>query len=303
MRGITLKRTILFLSLAASPYFAMAEEAVALPTIVVKADSQETDVTGKLKKKASLNILGEKDVLDTPFTIRNYSDQAIQDSHAHTIMDVLKIDPSIRTTTNSGHLNENFNIRGFNVNWDDLNLNGAYGMAPSGRVSTDILSSVTVLKGPNALIAGMAPGGSVGGVVVANTKRADNELTRVTANFEDEGFYKSGFDVARRFGENQEFGARVSANYGQGEHIVEGLEDETISAVMGLDWTTDKAKINLDAYSTKDDRNGGSPAMVSFATLGKVLDAPDGRSNYLPNLWGSQSANYIGLSGEYKLLD
>lgn len=303
MRGITLKRTILFLSLAASPYFAMAEEAVALPTIMVKADSQETDVTGKLKKKASLNILGEKDVLDTPFTIRNYSDQAIQDSHAHTIMDVLKIDPSIRTTTNSGHLNENFNIRGFNVNWDDLNLNGAYGMAPSGRVSTDILSSVTVLKGPNALIAGMAPGGSVGGVVVANTKRADKELTRVTANFEDEGFYKSGFDVARRFGENQEFGARVSANYGQGEHIVEGLEDETISAVMGLDWTTDKAKINLDAYSTKDDRNGGSPAMVSFATLGKVLDAPDGRSNYLPNLWGSQSANYIGLSGEYKLLD
>ncbi|ENW88798.1 hypothetical protein F906_00034 [Acinetobacter pseudolwoffii] len=298
-----MKRTILFLSLAASPYFAMAEEAVALPTIVVKADSQETDVTGKLKKKASLNILGEKDVLDTPFTIRNYSDQAIQDSHAHTIMDVLKIDPSIRTTTNSGHLNENFNIRGFNVNWDDLNLNGAYGMAPSGRVSTDILSSVTVLKGPNALIAGMAPGGSVGGVVVANTKRADKELTRVTANFEDEGFYKSGFDVARRFGENQEFGARVSANYGQGEHIVEGLEDETISAVMGLDWTTDKAKINLDAYSTKDDRNGGSPAMVSFATLGKVLDAPDGRSNYLPNLWGSQSANYIGLSGEYKLLD
>ncbi|MBU3846634.1 MAG: TonB-dependent siderophore receptor [Candidatus Acinetobacter avistercoris] len=298
-----MKRTILFLSLAASPYFAMAEEAVALPTIVVKADSQETDVTGKLKKKASLNILGEKDVLDTPFTIRNYSDQAIQDSHAHTIMDVLKIDPSIRTTTNSGHLNENFNIRGFNVNWDDLNLNGAYGMAPSGRVSTDILSSVTVLKGPNALIAGMAPGGSVGGVVVANTKRADKELTRVTANFEDEGFYKSGFDVARRFGENQEFGARVSANYGQGEHVVEGLEDETISAVMGLDWTTDKAKINLDAYSTKDDRNGGSPAMVSFATLGKVLDAPDGRSNYLPNLWGSQSANYIGLSGEYKLLD
>lgn len=301
--GEILKRTILFLSIAAVSFNSLADESNVLPTIVVKADSQETDVTGKLKKKATLNILGEKDVLDTPFTIRNYSDQAIQDAHAHTVMDVLKIDPSIRTTTNSGHLNENFNIRGFGVNWDDLNLNGAYGMAPSGRVSTDILSSVTILKGPNALIAGMAPGGSVGGVVVANTKRADKELTRVTANFEEEGFYKSGFDVARRFGQDQEFGARFSANYGQGEHVVDGLEDETISAVMGLDWTTDKAKINFDAYTTKDDRNGGSPAMVSFATLGKVLDAPDGRSNYLPNLWGKQSANYVGLSGEYKLLD
>ena len=130
---------------------AFAEEGVqALPTIVVKADSQETDATGKLKRKATLNILGEKDVMDTPFTIRSYSEQAIQDAHAQSIMDVLKIDPSIRTTTNSGHLNENFNIRGFSSTWEDNNINGLYGMAPTGRVSTDILSSVTVLKGPSA---------------------------------------------------------------------------------------------------------------------------------------------------------
>ena len=299
-----MKRNFLFLSLISLPFFAVAaEDTTALPTIVVKADSQETDVTGKLKKKATLNILGEKDVIDTPFTIRNYSDQAIQDSHAHTMMDVLKIDPSIRTNTSSGHLNENFNIRGFAVGWEDYNLNGAYGVAPTGRITTDILSSVTVLKGPNALIAGMAPGGGVGGVIIANTKRADKEITRVTANFEDEGFYKSGFDVARRFGENQEFGARVSANYGQGEHVVDGLEDESASGVIGLDWTTDKAKINIDAYATKDKREGGSPAMVSFATIKKVIDAPDGRTNLFPNLFGHQSAQYIGASGEYKLLD
>lgn len=298
-----MKRNSLFLSLVTLPVFALAQQPTTLATIVVKADSQETDVTGKLKKKATLNILGEKDVLDTPFTIRNYSEQAIQDSHAHTMMDVLKIDPSIRSNTSSGHLNENFNIRGFAVGWEDYNLNGAYGMAPTGRITTDILSSVTVLKGPNALVAGMAPSGGVGGVIIANTKRADKELTRVTANFEEENFYKSGFDVARRFGENQEFGARVSAHYGQGEHIVDGLEDESVSAVVGLDWTTDQAKMNLDAYSTKDKREGGSPAMVSFASLGKVIDAPDGRTNLFPNLFGHQSAQYIGVSGEYKLLD
>ena len=69
-----------------------AEESVqSLPTIVVKADSQEIDVTGKLKRKVTLNILGEKDVMDTPFTIRSYSEQAIQDAHAQSIMDVLKM--------------------------------------------------------------------------------------------------------------------------------------------------------------------------------------------------------------------
>jgi iron complex outermembrane recepter protein len=301
-RGKILKKNLLVLTLLSCSSFVVADDML-LPTIVVKADSQETDVTGKLKKKATLNILGEKDVLDTPFTIRNYSDQAIQDSHAHTMADVLKTDPSIRSNTSSGHLNENFNIRGFAVGWEDYNLNGAYGMAPTGRITTDILSSVTVLKGPNALVAGMAPNGGVGGVIIANTKRADKEITRVTANFEDEGFYKSGFDVARRFGENQEFGARFSANYGQGEHVVDGLEDESTSAVLGLDWTTDKAKINLDAYATKDKREGGSPAMVSFASLGKVIDAPDGRTNLFPNLFGHQAAQYVGISGEYKLLD
>lgn len=51
----------------------------------------------------------------------------------------------------------------------------------------------------------------------------------------------------------------------------------SFSGVVGLDWTTDKAKVNLDAYVTRDKRDGGSPAMVSFASLGKVLDAPDGK--------------------------
>ena len=78
-----MKRNSLFLSLVTLPVFALAQQPTTLATIVVKADSQETDVTGKLKKKATLNILGEKDVLDTPFTIRNYSEQAIQYSQQY----------------------------------------------------------------------------------------------------------------------------------------------------------------------------------------------------------------------------
>lgn len=297
-----MKKNILFLSLIALPMFAVAEENTVLPTIVVKADSQTTDATGKLKKDASLGILGEKAVLDTPFSIQSYTEQAIKDKQADSIAGILKNDPSIRTTTNSGHLNENFMIRGFAVTWEDANINGAYGMSPSGRTPTDILSSASVLKGPNALIAGMAPGGSIGGVVMATTKRADRDLTQVSAMYEDGGYYKSGFDVSRRFGEDNKFGARVSATYGQGEHIVDGLEDENTAAVLALDYTTDQAKINFDAYSVRDKRDGGSPAMISFATLGRVLPAPDGKLNYFPHLEGMQSANYVGLSGEYKLL-
>jgi iron complex outermembrane receptor protein len=64
-----------------------------------------------------------------------------------------------------------------------------------------------------------------------------------------------------------------------------------ILLVIGLDYTTDKAKINLDAYSVRDERDGGSPAMVSFATLKSVLAAPDGKTNYFPKLQGNKKVN------------
>ena len=75
-----------------------------------------------------------------------------------------------------------------------------------GRIPTDLLESVTVLKGPNALVAGMAPAGSVGGVVIANSKRADQDLTRISTSLEDESYYKTNVDVSRRFGDQKQFG-------------------------------------------------------------------------------------------------
>ncbi|MEQ1105121.1 TonB-dependent receptor [Acinetobacter ursingii] len=295
-----MKKNILFLSLIALPAFAFAEENVVLPTITVKADQQDSYASGKLKKKSNLGSLGEKSTIDTPFSVMTYSDKLIQDQQASTVSEVLRNDPSIRETTNAGHLNENVQIRGFAVGFEDYNLNGLFGMAPTGRIPTDILDSVTLLKGPNALVAGMAPAGSVGGVVMAQTKRATKDLTQVSAMYEDGGYYKSGFDVARRFGENKEFGARASASYGQGEHIIDGMDDKNASGVVALDYTTDKLKVNFDAYAIRDKRDNGSPAMVSMGTIKKVIAAPDGDTNYFSDIHGQQNSEYVGLSGEYK---
>ena len=145
-----MKKNILFLSLIALPAFAFAEENVVLPTITVKADQQDSYASGKLKKKSNLGSLGEKSTIDTPFSVTTYTDKLIQDQQASSVSEVLRNDPSIRETTNAGHLNENVQIRGFAVGFEDYNLNGLFGMAPTGRIPTDILDSVTLLKGPNA---------------------------------------------------------------------------------------------------------------------------------------------------------
>lgn len=308
-----MKKNILFLSLTALPVFALAENNLVLPTITVSAEQQvQSYAADRLNKQASLGSLGEKSVLDTPFSLVSYSDVMIRDQQASTVSEVLRADPSIRETTNAGHLNENLQIRGFTVGFEDYNINGLYGMSPSGRIPTDILDHVTLLKGPNALVAGMAPAGSVGGVVMAQTKRATKDLTQVSAMYEDGGYYKSGFDVSRRLGQNKQFGVRVSGSYGQGEHIIDGMQDKNSTGVVALDYTTDKLKINLDAYAVRDERKNGSPAMVGFVpcttsskatactTPYTLSSAPSGDTNYFSNIKGQQNSKYTGLSGEYK---
>ena len=279
---------------------AFAEEVSVLPALKSEAQSQQGYADGKLAKDANLGALGNKSVIDTPFSVTTYTAKTMIDSQAATVSEVLKNDPSIRETTNSGHLNENVQIRGFFVGFEDYNINGLYGMAPTGRIPTDIIDSVTVLKGPNALVAGMAPAGSVGGVVMAQTKRANQDLTRVSASYEDDGYYKSGFDVARRLGNNKEFGVRVGGSYGQGEHIIDGMDDTNSTGVVALDYTTDKLKLNFDAYAVRDKRDNGSPVMVSMGTIKQVIAAPSGDSNFFPNIHGEQSSQYLGASGEYK---
>ena len=278
-----------------------AEEVSILPALKSEAQVQQQNYAdGKLAKEAKLGALGNKSVIDTPFSVTTYTAKTISDNQAATVSEVLKNDPSIRETTNSGHLNENIQIRGFSVGFEDYNINGLYGMAPTGRIPTDIIDSVTVLKGPNALVAGMAPAGSVGGVVMAQTKRANQDLTRVSASYEDDGYYKSGFDVARRLGNNKEFGVRVGGSYGQGEHIIDGMDDTNSTGVVALDYTTDKLKLNFDAYAVRDKRDNGSPVMVSMGTIKQVIAAPSGDSNFFPNIHGEQSSQYLGASGEYK---
>lgn len=272
-----------------------------LPTIVISAENGKSGYAdGRIAEQSSLGAVGEQDVKDTPFTVTTYTEKLIEQQQSSTLGEVLRNDASIRTTTNQGHLNENFKIRGFDVNHEDLNYNGLYGVAPYGRMPTEFLESVTVLKGPNALVAGAAPSGSVGGVVIANSKRADQDITRVSASIEDEGYYQSGFDIARRFGQAQEFGVRVNAAHADGEHIIDGMNDRMSLGSIAADYTTEKVKINLDAYAMRENRDGGSPAMVSMEKLDEVIKAPEGDINHFKNLKGSTDSQFVGLTGEYK---
>jgi iron complex outermembrane recepter protein len=285
--------------LSGSTQFVWANQAV-LPTIQLEATKQQTLADGKLNAEAQLGALGDKKIIDTPFTVTSYSNELIEQQQAKTIGAVLQNDASIRVTTNQGHLNENFKIRGFDVNHEDMSFNGLYAVSPYGRIPTELLDSVTVVKGPNAIVAGIAPSGSVGGVVIANSKRANKELTRLTTSIEKGGYYQSGIDVARRFGENNEFGVRVNGTYADGEHVVKGMNDKMSLGSIAADYTTEQLTLNFDAYAMRENRDHGSPAMVSMEKLTKVIQAPDGETNHFKNLSGRTNSQFAGVTGEYR---
>nr|WP_255420690.1 TonB-dependent receptor plug domain-containing protein [Arsenophonus endosymbiont of Aleurodicus floccissimus] len=129
-------------------------------------------------------MLGNKNVQNTPFSIKGYTSKYIKDRQAKTLGDVIQHDSSVRVTALSGGILDSFMIRGFLLgegNIGEVALNGVYGVAPNYQLLTQYFECVEVLKGPGAGLYGMSPNGGVGGVINAVTKRATNrDVTQIT---------------------------------------------------------------------------------------------------------------------------
>ncbi|WP_132531944.1 TonB-dependent receptor [Pseudomonas aeruginosa] len=119
---------------------------------------------GQVARGARLGMLGNADVMDAPFSITSYTARTIEQQQARSVADLLQAnDPSVRVVGGRGDLVDSYTIRGFSVQNADVAFNGLYGLLPFWRVPIEFAERVEVLKGPNALLGGISPGGSVGG--------------------------------------------------------------------------------------------------------------------------------------------
>ena len=98
---------------------------------------------------------------------------------SYTHLDVYK-----RQTYSRGAGRDEFNVRGFTLFNYDVAYNGLYGISPRNATSLIGIERVEVLRGPNALLNGMAPFGSIGGSINLVPKRAGDEpLNRMTLSY------------------------------------------------------------------------------------------------------------------------
>ncbi|HEX4550450.1 TonB-dependent siderophore receptor [Pseudomonas sp.] len=267
----------------------------------------ETLAGGQVARGARLGMMGNKDVMDTPFSVTSYTAKTLADLQTVTVADALERDPSVRSTGQNGGIVDSFFIRGFPIgegNLGELAFDGVYGVAPNYRVFTEYAERVEVLKGPGALMYGISPNSGVGGVINIVPKRPlDEDLTRVTTTYASDSQVGGHLDLSRRFGSENQFGVRFNGNLQGGDTAIDDQHRDLGIGAIALDYRGERLRLNLDYISQKESWEGASRPFT-IAPGVDVPSAPNGRTN-LPQDWGwsdtkEQSAL---LGGEYDLSD
>lgn len=237
---------------------------------------------GQVARGGRLGLLGNADVMDTPFNTTNYTAQAIQDRQARTVGDMVVNDASVRFASQPGGILDAFTIRGFAVgagNFGEIAFDGIYGVASNYRVATDYIERIEVIKGPTALLYGMAPSGSVGGGINIVPKRAAaKDLTQLTVDYASSVQIGGHVDVSKRVGEEREFGIRFNGSYRDGDTGLDNQSRTASTGALALDYQGQRFRTTLDLITQNEKINAPSrlPHIVSGIA---VPTAPDGRRN------------------------
>jgi iron complex outermembrane receptor protein len=281
-----------------------------MQTVVISAsaDASAEGLTkaysgGQVARGGRVGLLGNVDMMDTPFAATAYTQQLLQDQQTHSVADVLSNDPGIRVTRGFGNYQEMYVIRGFAANSDDLAYNGLYGILPRQYVATELLERVEVFRGASAFLNGAAPGGGgIGGTINLLPKRAGNEpVTAVTVGAESGGQGYAAVDIGRRFGADNRAGIRVNAVRRDGDTAVDGEGRELTLGSVGLDYNGGNFRVSADVGYQNHELEAPRPSVRVAAGL-PVPRAPEGDGSFAQRWTHSNERDTFGtVRGELDL--
>ena len=259
---------------------------------------------GQVASGASLGMLGEKGIMDTPFSVSAYTSALMQQQQAQSVADVVSNDASVQNTNPRTSRFDQFSIRGFPVLNSDIALNGLYSVLPTYALAVESLERVEVLKGPNALLNGMAPSGGVGGAINVVPKRAEDTPTRqVTASYGTHDVAGGHVDLGQRFGDKGELGIRINGAYKGGDtgvgsqHMTRGL------MTLGMDYRGERTRWSAD-LGHQDRKVDAPQERVGVAAGVPVPDAGRVDRGYAPDwTYANSRDSYIALRAEHDVTD
>ena len=259
---------------------------------------------GQVSRGGRAGILGNLDMMDSPFASTNFTADIIREQQARSIADVLQNDPVVRVAKGFGNFQELYVMRGFPVYSDDMTYNGLYGVLPRQYVAAELSERVEVFRGASAFLNGAAPGGSgLGGSVNIVPKRAgDDPLNRVTLGYESQGHWYGAADVSRRFGDDSQ-STGVRANFVQrgGETSIDNQDRELSVAAIGIDHGSDNFRLSLDLGYQDHQVDSPRPAVTPGSA---IPEAPDSDTNFAQEWTYTNERQFFGaVRGEYDFTD
>jgi len=299
--------TLALLPLSA-PWAQDAEPSTSMDEIVVFGQGSQVELlenyTGdQVARGGRAGLLGNLDLMDSPFSGTAYTQTLIQNQQARSVGDVLQNDPAVRVAKGFGNFQEVYVIRGFPVFSDDMTLNGVYGILPRQFVAAELLERVEVFRGANSFLNGAAPGGSgVGGAFNMVPKRAGADpLTRLTFGYENDGHGYSALDAGRRFGADGAFGARLNLVGRAGEMAIDDQGRDLGVVSFNTDYQGPRLRLSADIgyqdHSIDDPRPQVTP-------LGSAPAAPDASDNFAQPWTFSDERQLFGVArGELDVSD
>lgn len=284
-----------------------------LGTVVVQA-SADASAAGLIANYAGnqvarggrVGLLGNLDMMETPFSSTAYTAQLMQDQQARSIADVVQNDPTVRVARGFGNFQELYMMRGFPVPSDDMTYNGLYGILPRQFVAAEFLERVEVFRGANAFLnggVGVASGFGVGGTINALPKRAPADpLTQVTLGIDNGGQTVLATDLARRFGPEERAGIRFNAVRRAGESSVKGEDRDLSVLALGADYRGERFRVSADLGYQDHRIDRPRPSVTPNGT--SIPDAPEASKNYgQPWTYTDDRQLFGTLRGEFDITD
>ena len=284
---------------------------------VVVEGSKDVLPGGNVRTTAKLGVLGDKSVMDIPYSEMSMTAKAVETygDPSQPLANVLMNNPSIRTSTTSPMYTD-FSMRGINMNGNHMMLNGVPSLFYQFTTPpSHIIDRIDITSGPNAGVNGvnMSNNGTNSGATPAPgtinivTKRAtDTPVNRYTQTFSGRGNAGEFIDVGRRFGEKNEWGIRVNAEYMEGGLALPGAEKNEKNIFINMDHRGDNSTTNLLAGYFDLRVNGGQRWFSLPNSYSSIVlpDAPDSKNNYDFNGTTKYVHGYLAtLNHEHKLKD
>lgn len=287
-----------------TPVPAQADNVHQLPTTVVvganDAAAEQAYAGGQVSRQGSLGMLGDRDFMETPFSLTSYTSEAVKNQQARTLGDLIASDPSVRATNPAGGRFEQFTIRGLSLFNSDVAYNGLYGILPTYSIDMEMAERVDILKGPSQLVNGISPRGSVGGGINVVPKRAgDKPITEFTGSYAADSQVGGAVDIGRRFGDENQFGLRFNGVKQSGDTEWDQQSVDREMAVLGLDFHGERLRLSADVGHTERDTDAPQERVLVGANA-KVPDADQVRRNYAQAWSKARTQDTFGaLNGEF----